>query len=91
MEVSQPKPQYIFPVQLRHVYDETLVGAVDGVNKQFKTVHNFVDGYMTLYLNGLKQREGATNDYIEISDDTIEFQFAPLPGDIIVADYLRKN
>lgn len=89
--MNQPKVQYIRPVQFRHVHDEILIGVVDGVNKEFKTINKYIGNHITLYLNGLKQRRGPDNDFVESSDDTITFSQAPLPGDIIVADYLIRE
>jgi hypothetical protein len=44
-----------------------------------------------VYLNGLKLRNGSTNDFVEIAENIIQLNYAPLPGDVIVADYLIKN
>lgn len=89
--VNQPKIQYIRPVQFRHVHDEVLIGIIDGNNKEFKTLNTYISGHITIYLNGLKQRIGEQNDFVEVSGDTIAFEQAPLPGDIIVADYLIRE
>lgn len=85
------KPQFIYPVQLRYVSDETMGGIVNGTNVTFTTSANYIPGSLTIYLNGLKQRAGLSNDYIEVDDQTIQMNYAPLPGDVVVADYLRKN
>jgi hypothetical protein len=71
------------------VKGDVLVGVVDGSNQTFTTSFNFKAGSMTLYLNGLQQREGSGFDYIVGSLNTIVMEHAPLPGDVLVADYTR--
>ena len=88
--MAGPK-QYIFPVQLRHVENEILCGPIDGVNDIFTTINPYIDGTEQVYLNGLRQQEGLGNDYLRVSDDTIQMLNVPLPGDKIIADYIRKN
>jgi hypothetical protein len=84
-------PQIIYPVQIRQVIDEELTGPINGTNVQFTTSSNFINGTITVYLNGLKLKSGSTNDFIEIAANTIQLNYAPLPGDVVVADYLKQN
>ena len=83
--------QYIFPVQLRHVQNEELTGTIDGLNDEFQTVNAFIETHFNLYVNGLRQVPGITNDYIILDDKTIQMINPPLPGDVLLADYLSKN
>lgn len=68
---------------------EVLTGAVNGTNKTFTTSVNFKAGTLTLYLNGLQQRVGVGNDYTVGGLNTVVMEIAPLPGDVLVADYTR--
>ena len=86
-----PTTLFIYPVQLRIVNDESLSGAIDDSNVMFSTNYVFIPGTITVYLNGLRLRPGINNDYIELDDQTIEMNYAPLVGDVVMADYLRKQ
>ena len=83
--------QYIFPVMSRHIENEQLVGLIDGNNVIFQTAGTYISGKISVYLNGLRQRMGVDMDYVELSDTQIEMNNAPLPGDTIHADYLKKS
>lgn len=71
------------------VKGDVLAGVVNGTNRTFTTSFNFKAGTMTLYLNGLQQREGTGFDYVVGSLNTIVMEHAPLPGDVLVADYTK--
>ena len=87
-----PNPrQYIFPVAFRHIENEELIGVINGANVMFQTNNNFISGHVHIYLNGLKLRPGVGNDYVELSENTIQMNYAPMSGDVIIADYLRKS
>jgi hypothetical protein len=85
------KEQYIFPVQIRLVYNETMTGPVDGNNVTFQTINEFVPGSISVYLNGLKQREGLDNDFVFIDNNTIAMNNPPLAGDVLVCDYTKLS
>lgn len=66
---------------------ETPTGAIDGVNTTY-TLANTPDPSVALmlFLNGLLQSEGGSNDFT-ISGDTITMNAAPVAGDTITATY----
>ena len=76
------------------VVGEDLTGQVDGVNADFQTVQKYRPGREAVYLNGLRQRPGASYDYVRVESggtgtgyDTIQFNEAPSAGDWLLVDY----
>jgi hypothetical protein len=72
------------------VFDEEVIGPINGVNTTFNTIHNFEASSLVVFLNGLKQRRGINNDYTITSNNEIVMVDAPIPGDIIVVDYIKE-
>lgn len=70
------------------VYSEVPSGAINGSNTSFSLANTPVAGSVRLYLNGLRQRAGAGNDYT-ISGATITMLTAPLSGEYLEADYRK--
>lgn len=70
------------------VDDETPSGSINGSNVTFTLADTPVAGSVKLYLNGLRQKVGAGNDYT-ISGTTITYLTAPLTGDVLTADYRK--
>lgn len=76
-------------------YNETPSGAIDGVNTDYLVSQRFFANRESVYLNGVRQKPGATCDYVRLESggsgtgfDTIRFvHFAPIPGDSILIDY----
>lgn len=62
-----------------------LTGSVNGSNTQFTLPRTPKVGTERVYLNGIRMRSGASNDYT-ITGKVITFNTAPLSGDIIVVD-----
>lgn len=72
------------------VTGETPGGPIDHVNVTFTTVYPFVAGSTCLYHNGVRQDEGAGQDYVEGLDlQSVVFSRAPKAGDILLIDYIR--
>ena len=71
------------------VYEEQVGGTVDGVNTAFTLAQAPKAGTVQLYLNGMRLRAGAANDYT-ITAQAITMNFAPEGTDVLVADY-RTN
>jgi hypothetical protein len=69
------------------VVDQVLLGSIDGMNKAFITQSNFVPNSTQIFMNGLGQRKGTGNDYVESGSNIILFNQAPLPGDTLRANY----
>jgi hypothetical protein len=61
-------------------------GTINGTNTDFDIANTPVSGSVKVYLNGVRQEAGATEDYT-ISGTTISFATAPLSGDKILTDY----
>jgi small ligand-binding sensory domain FIST len=57
------------------------------VNTVYSTANAYQAGCLGLYLNGLRQRAGAANDYVELTTSTFQFVIAPLVTDSISVDY----
>ena len=69
-----------------------LIGSVDGVNVSFKTPTKFVSGTLRVIFNGVVYPpDDDRKRWIELSDDTITFDTAPRPGDILQAFYQDKD
>lgn len=75
------------------VYGEVPGGAIPGTGS-FTTSVDFVAGSETLYLNGVRQFEGATCDYTRSESggvgtgfDTVTFAFSLHASDTILIDY----
>lgn len=68
------------------VYGEEPAGAIDGVNPFYTTSLAFQPASEAVYLNGVRQREGAANDYTR-APTTITFTLPPRIGDVILVDY----
>lgn len=82
------------------VYGEDLIGLVNDVNTVFTTAQPFLPGSEAVFFNGVRQREGAANDYtrsesggIGTGFDTITFAIpprnrpGPKPSDVVYIDY----
>ena len=70
------------------VESETPTGAINNANKTFTLANTPTVGTVKLYVNGLRQEVGATNDYT-ISGATITMITAPPTGSRILADYRK--
>ena len=70
------------------VDNETPTGTVNGINVTFTLANTPTAGTEHLYLNGVRQKSGAGNDYT-ISTNTITYLAAPLTGDVLLVDYKK--
>ena len=70
------------------VTEETPSGTINGVNVTFTLANTPTSGTLKLYLNGLRLKSGAGNDYT-LSTNIISFTTAPISGDVIIADYMK--
>lgn len=68
-------------------WSEFVSGTTDGINTTF-SLSNAPNptGTLMLYINGVLQRPGSTNDYT-ISNNTISTSIAPLPNSTLLATY----
>jgi hypothetical protein len=67
---------------------EVPTGAINGVNTAFTLASSPVAGTEHVYLNGILQNEGGSNDYT-ISGANITFNSAPLAGDVLLVSYVK--
>ena len=70
------------------VTEETPSGSINGSNVTFTLANTPTSGTLKLYLNGVRQKSGAGNDYT-ISTNTITMTTAPVSGDVLIADYMK--
>ena len=68
---------------------ETPSGAVNSSNTTFTIANASVSGSEEVYLNGILQDEGASNDYTMTDSETIEFNDPPMTGDKVRVSYLK--
>lgn len=70
------------------VVDETPSGTINGSNTGFTLGNTPTAGTVKLYLNGVRQKSGAGNDYT-ITTNTITITTPPVSGDVLIADYMK--
>lgn len=70
------------------VTEETPSGTINGSNTTFTLANTPTAGTVRVYLNGVRQKSGAGNDYT-ITSTTITFTTAPVSGDVIIVDYMK--
>lgn len=75
-------PSVITP---RPMCNITPVGTINGSNAVFTLPKSPKKNAEKVFLNGVRMREGSSNDYT-IAGKTITFNTAPLSGDIIICD-----
>jgi hypothetical protein len=67
---------------------ETPAGVIDGVNALFTTAFTPYAGSESVYVNGLLQEPGASNDYT-IAGKEITLTYVPIVGDRVIVSYFR--
>jgi hypothetical protein len=74
------------------IFGETPTGAINGTNDEFTLAEVPHQDTIRVYLNGVRMREGGSNDY-EVMADTIMFQSGQIPqtGDILLVDYIKDQ
>lgn len=70
------------------VFEETPSGSINGSNVTFTIANTPTAGTVRLYLNGVRQKSGAGNDYT-ITTNTITMTTAPVSGDVLLVDYMK--
>lgn len=70
------------------VIEETPSGSINGSNTSFTLANTPTSGTVKLYLNGVRQKSGAGNDYT-ITTNTITMTTAPISGDVLLVDYMK--
>jgi phage-related tail fiber protein len=77
---------YVAPATF--VDEEIPSGSINSSNTTFTLANTPIAGSVKVYLNGLRQRVGAGNDFT-ISGSTITYLTAPATGDWLVVDYRK--
>jgi hypothetical protein len=70
------------------VVEEIPSGSLNGSNVTYTLAFTPVSGKLKLFLNGIRLRSGAGNDYT-ISTATITMATAPTSNDVLIADYIK--
>ena len=70
------------------VVREVPAGNVDGTNATFTLANTPYVNTESVYLNGVLQNVGASNDYT-ITGQGVTLNYAPLVGDVILVSYFR--
>lgn len=70
------------------VFEETPSGSINGSNVAFTISATPTTGTLRLYLNGVRLKSGAGNDYT-LSTNTITMATAPISGDVLLADFMK--
>ena len=78
--------QLISNITVEGTGDRLLSGAINGINASFSTKRSFKIDSERIFLNGVRMRKGASNDYTVTDSKTFVFNFAPDTGDSIVVD-----
>lgn len=69
------------------VFNETLSGLINGINKTFTTAFNFDSSKTNVYLNGVRLRP--ITHYSNFGSNTIIIEDIPLTGDALQIDYIK--
>lgn len=70
------------------VTEETPSGSINGSNTGFTLANTPTVGTVKLFLNGVRQKSGAGNDYT-ITTNTITMTTPPISGDVLITDYMK--
>ncbi len=83
------------------LFEAACTGSVNGTNKVFKTpgfVYTTQGANAALYINGVKQAEGAANDYTYAIDASgygvftlTSSAYVPKSGDTVTCSFIKKN
>lgn len=72
------------------IMNEIPGGWIDGINKIFTLDYIPIENSEKLYLNGLSQIRGISDDYTLVGN-TITFNTAPQEDDVLIATYVREE
>lgn len=68
----------------KSVYQQELIGVVNGINTTFTVSTNFLENSSRIFLNGDRLKLG--DDYIEVGTNTIIFSYPIFPTDKVILD-----
>jgi hypothetical protein len=72
-----------------HIFNEDHSSECDGSTINFSTIYIFVSGTTQVYLNGIRQRVGGANDYVEDANyNGVTFYAPPFENDALLFDYI---
>jgi hypothetical protein len=75
--------------QLVFVRNETPYSGPGGDGRTYETNYDYIENTLVVTLNGMRQREGADFDYLELGGKSFRFNFAIEPEDSIIVDYIK--
>lgn len=80
-------------IQLQDAPEDDLTAQIDGVNTVFTTTYPFNSGSIIVFVDGIRQRKGASYQFIVSSSSTITFNTdkQPLIGQDLVVSYRRSD
>jgi hypothetical protein len=70
------------------VTEETPSGSINGSNTYFTLANTPTTGTVKVYLNGIRLKSGAGNDYT-MGTSAINMTTAPISGDVLLVDYMK--
>jgi hypothetical protein len=70
------------------VTEETPSGSINGSNTYFTLANTPTTGTVKVYLNGIRLKSGAGNDYT-MGTTAINMITAPVSGDVLLVDYMK--
>lgn len=89
IKITDNGPGGILLFEINSIFNEEPLGAKDGINVFYSlaSVPN-PQNSLCLYINGIRQLSGSTSDYL-LSGSTVVMNYALVPTDNILADYLK--
>lgn len=69
--------------------NSTFTGLQNNINKTFTLPDIFIINSTRVYVNGIRQKIGINNDYVE-NNNTIVLNIPPEPTDNLIIDYIKQ-
>lgn len=79
--------QIVVPEVIGRIVGDGLEGIVNGINTFFITNQVYIEGSISVYLNGLRLTRGSGKDFTEGGSTSINMENPPEPGSVLMADY----
>ena len=80
-------------VMNQDVPEEDISSQANGSNLIFTVAHPYVAGSIKIFVDGLRQRKGASYNFVESGTNTITFHASEAPEGTqdVIADYRRSD
>lgn len=69
---------------------ENLVGAINGVNREYTTSLAYKDGSVRVWINGAVLDPGLNDGFVELGNNKIRMKVAPETGDVLRVYYVVR-